>query len=142
MDMKSLLAQLSPEQLKEHRKAIDLRDKFVAHSINGYEQSVAVYFVEDDPSLPRGVQSVTVANIRRATMSAGIADDLRSLVKMLIESFDMSIQELCAEIKSELNSMPDVEVFYERPNLTVTASQTERFESKPRSRPRLRKKSR
>ncbi len=86
----SLLDGLAEEQATDHRWFIDLRDKYVAHSVNAFEENQVVAYLVPEERGARDVASISVQQYRLA--SFGI-DDTRK------------VKALAAELRQRLASV-------------------------------------
>ena len=77
-----LLASLTPKHQRLHQIIRDLRDKYVAHSVNPFEENIVVIEVTESPDSPR-VLDVAVDHRRLAGLKPDMAADLRGLALAL-----------------------------------------------------------
>jgi hypothetical protein len=78
----SWIARLTPEYQVKHQYFKDLRDKFIAHSVNAFEDNQVFAYLH--PQLePRGVQSITVDTGRYVSMSSSDVSSLKQLAETL-----------------------------------------------------------
>ena len=75
----SVFEGLSPEQLADHQLFIDLRDKYIAHSVNAFEENQVVAYLVPEERGPRSVSSISVQQNRIASLGTSDANRLKAL---------------------------------------------------------------
>jgi hypothetical protein len=115
---------LSPELLKEHKWFINLRDKYVAHSVNAFEDNQVVAYLVPEERGPKGIASISVQQTRLASLGGADVTNLRAL---------------CAELRKDV----EVLIGKERTRVLEAAKQIpiERLYSQKDPPPRLARKS-
>lgn len=71
----SVLEKLPENQNRDHDYFIALRDKYIAHSVNAFEETKIVAYLVPEESGPRGVASISEQHVK--VVSLGIEDFTR-----------------------------------------------------------------
>jgi len=79
---RSWITRLTPEYQDKHRYFKDLRDKFIAHSVNAFEDNQVFAYLHPQFN-PSSVKSITVDTGRYVSMSAGDVTSLKRLAGTL-----------------------------------------------------------
>jgi len=105
------IERLTPELQEEHQYFKDLRDKWIAHSVNAYEHNNVVARPVPEERGERKIYDVSVQHTRVAIISD---HDIRNLLKLIGELLKLVNADLALEKASVLafaQSLP-VEPFY------------------------------
>lgn len=104
----NLLKNLSPELQELHYFCIDLRDKYIAHSVNAFEENQVVAYLVPEEKGPKGVSWISVWQSRRGFLGTedvnklkNICAELRKNVTALIEAENSKVLELSRKIPVE-----------------------------------------
>lgn len=88
----SLLDGLSENQNKDHKFFIDLRNLYIAHSVNVFEETAIVAYLVPEERGPCGVASIGVQHDRLASLGAkdftrlkALSSDLHQRMSIIIE---------------------------------------------------------
>ena len=104
-------ARLTPEHQDWHVFYKDLRDKWIAHSVNAFEEnSVVAYLVPPERGAPQ-VSSISVQRRRVASLSSGAMQALRELcssLRAIVES-DAEIEN--ARVLQHARSLPPADFY-------------------------------
>jgi hypothetical protein len=101
-----LLESLDREQLEDHRTFLNLRDKFVAHSVNAFEMNdVVAYLVPEDRG-PRNVESISVQQHRLLSLGVDDARKLKDLTLELRRRLSPMIEEERARVLAVARAQP------------------------------------
>lgn len=84
---------LSEELHEKHKWAIDLRDKYVAHSVNSYEDNQVVASLFPEEHGHKGIFRITVRRTRLAALGNKNVTDLKTLCSTLIKQIDKLMKE-------------------------------------------------
>lgn len=86
----SWIERLTPEYQDKHRYFKNLRDKFIAHSVNSFEDNQVFAYLHPQFN-PSGVKSITVDTGRYVSMSAGDVTSLKGLAGALQQMVRLEI---------------------------------------------------
>jgi hypothetical protein len=99
------LSCLCPDLLKFHKWFIDLRDKYVAHSVNAFEENQVVAYLVPAERGPKGVASISVQQTRLASLGGSdikklkeICGGLQIYISKLVEEERSKVLELAKKI--------------------------------------------
>lgn len=101
-----LISLLSEELLEKHQWAIDLRDKYVAHSVNAFENNQVVAYLVPEERGPKGISSVTVQRLRLAAIGSDNVLDLKTLCAELMKHVDALIEKEQIKVLEAASQIP------------------------------------
>jgi hypothetical protein len=96
------LSDLDEEQLALHRYVLDVRNKFLAHSVNKFEQVEVVAFVSDAPGGAKALTGIGEAHSSLSRMSTKSVRKFASLCEAHIAQLTRRITVLRAKIHAEV----------------------------------------
>ena len=103
---KRILSVLSGELLEKHQWAIDLRNKYVAHSVNVFEDNQVVAYLMPEERGPKGISSITVQRLRLATLGSDNIADLKTLCAALMKQVDTLMEEERIKVLEAAKQIP------------------------------------
>lgn len=86
-----MIRSLSPEQQKDHKYFMDLRDKFIAHSVNDFEECYCVAAIKNMHSSNPEFDQVNIQLHRIISLSVGDIKKIVSLSEILSEKLELQI---------------------------------------------------
>jgi hypothetical protein len=102
----SILSDLSPKLRKYHKVFKDIRDKYVAHSVNAFEENqVVAYLMPEDGGLLRAT-SISVQEKRLVSLGVTDIQKLKELCNALVSSVCKMITEENSRVLKLARSMP------------------------------------
>lgn len=108
-----VLRELSPESQDAHRYFKALRDKWVAHSVNTYEENEVCAWLMPLERGPPGVTGITVRQARVALLSSENMQSLRDLTGQIRERLKIFMAAENARVLAIAQGMP-TEPFYQQ----------------------------
>jgi len=87
-----MIKSLSLEQQKDHKYFMDLRDKFIAHSVNDFEECYCVAAIKNVQSSNPEFDQVNIQLHRIIALSVGDIKKIVSLAEILIEKIESLIK--------------------------------------------------
>jgi hypothetical protein len=111
---KDVIRQLPPELQADHRYFKNLRDKWIAHSVNTFEENQVVAYLIPKERGPEGVECVSVQQRRVLTVDVGEMRRLMDLCFALRKIIARSIEAENRRVLEYAKSLP-VESIYSRP---------------------------
>lgn len=102
---KPRLDHLTSDQTELHEYLIDVRNKYVAHSANGFEQSVVVAFLFDDDHGRRALSGVAVEHTSLSRISRDSAREFTALCEVHLTDLRRRAQDLTGRVVREVLSM-------------------------------------
>lgn len=111
-----LLAQANTDALdlkdkEEHDYFIDLRNKYIAHPVNGFERSTVFADLLDDSRGPAGIARVGEVHVSLSRISRERAETLQRLCLHHIDELTRRIESLHKEIALELQTLGQESVY-------------------------------
>ena len=106
------LDRLEPDLRQFHDYVKDLRDKWVAHSVNAFEENIPVAYLVPPERGERSISSISVQHRRVAALSGSEVERLSALARALrdIVNADLSVEN--ARVLRFARSL-DVNAFYD-----------------------------
>ena len=96
-----------PFELHEkHQWAIHLRDKYVAHSVNAFEDNQVVASLFPEEHGHRGIFRITVRRTRLAALGENNVKDLKTLCAALIKEIDKLMKEENSKVLEVAKRIP------------------------------------
>ena len=116
----ALIEQLSQEHQESHAFFMDLRHKWVAHSVNAFEFTQVVAYLTPEERGPKSVSSISALPNRIASL--GVQDVLRlqTLAAAVRERINRLIDDETQKVLSHARSLPPDQFYaqdYSRPQL-------------------------
>lgn len=103
-----VLSCLSPNLLEAHNWFKDLRHKYIAHSVNAFEENQVVAYLIPEESGTKGVSSISVQQTRLASLGSKdikklkeICSELRKHIMPLIEAEKSKVLSLAQKLPLE-----------------------------------------
>jgi hypothetical protein len=96
------LDELSEDERATHQYFIDLRNKYVAHSVNGYEGSTAFAYITDSAFSRPNVTRVGQVHVDVVPLDEEELEDFIILCTQFIDSLQHRIERLNYDIRGEL----------------------------------------
>lgn len=87
-----------------HKHFVDLRSKYVAHSVNSLEQSTVVAFLQTGPTADRDAFDVGVGHLRIVPLDEEGASTLIQLALIASKSVEERIEAATETVRSELDA--------------------------------------
>jgi len=109
------LAKLNDTQQTQHSHFKNLRDKWVAHSVNAFEETNVVVYLTPIERGPRGISQVQAQHRFTCTLSYVEAISLTELAQALKVIIDAEIFQEKDRLLRYANSLP-VDEFYDNPD--------------------------
>lgn len=101
-----LASVLSNELLEKHLWAIDLRDKYVAHSVNAFEGNQVVAYLVPEERGPKGISNITVQRYRLAALGSDNVTDLKTLCVTLMKQVDALMEKETNKVMEAAKQIP------------------------------------
>lgn len=121
---KPSLDHLTPDERELHDYIIDVRNKYVAHSANGFEQSQTVAFLVELNG-QRAMTGTAVEHTSLSRISRDSAGRFAALCDLHVRSLDRRARELTQKVTQELLEMGADKVFalprYGKPSIDQNA---------------------
>lgn len=133
IDKEMLLEDLPAHLAQEHMRVLGMRDKYVAHSVNGYEQSMAVVSLAPESEGERKLYGVGGITIRPRMLSADAVATFVELVEVVNRACQAEISSVSEILHSELKLAP-IDALYAIPKLHVKSNAEADFINTPRKR--------
>ena len=102
----SLLGGLSKNQNKDHKFFIALRNKYIAHSVNVFEETKIVACLVPEERGPRGVASIGMQHDRLASLGANDFTRLKALSSELHQRMSNLIEEEKRKVLEAARKLP------------------------------------
>jgi hypothetical protein len=99
------IEKLDEEDSKLHTYFLDLRNKHVAHAVNGYEDTTVIAFLTDTAFLPRAVTRTGQVHHELVSKPHTAPLELSALCTRLVEELNSRIKSLHFQIARELSEM-------------------------------------
>lgn len=112
------LDDLDLEDLESHRYYIHLRNKYVAHSVNSYEGSIALAYITDSPFVRPAVTRVGQVHMESVPLSDGELLEFIGLCGRIIKGTQRRIEKIHRKVHRELRQMGQQTV-YAMPDLDL-----------------------
>jgi hypothetical protein len=103
---KQILQGLPPKLLDDHRWFKALRDKYIAHSVNAFEENMVVAYLAPEELGTREVQSISVQQSRLASLGLDDVDCLRVLCQELCTRVSELIEQERARVLEVARKLP------------------------------------
>ena len=124
------LDQLSPDELDLHGYIIAVRNKYIAHSANGFERSKTVAFLVELESGKRAITGATVEHISLSRISRESAERFAALCDLHIHGLRERARALTNKVTQELFDMGGDLAFslprYRKPSIDQNAVRKQR----------------
>jgi len=105
---------LTPTEAADHEYFVDLRNKYIAHAVNGFERSVVFADLSDRETSPAGISQIGELHTSLSRLARVPAEKLNQLCEEQIASLTRRIDQLHQEIGHELVAL-DVDTVYALP---------------------------
>ena len=105
---------LTPTDADDHEYFVDLRNKYIAHAVNGFEKSVVFADLSDRETSPAGIRQIGELHTSLSRLARVPAEKLNHLCKEQIASLTRRIDRLHQVIGQELVAL-DVDTVYALP---------------------------
>ncbi len=103
---KQILKELPPKLLDDHRWFQALRNKYVAHSVNAFEENMVVGYLAPEELGTREVQSISVQQYRLASLGLDDVNCLRVLCQELCTRVSELIEQERARVLEVARTLP------------------------------------
>jgi hypothetical protein len=133
VDLFKGLGDKAEEAEKAHTYVMDLRNKYVAHSVNRFEDLRVILLVGDGIHSQRGVVGGGPFLMWPATENRDNVRSLRNLARFLKGQVDMLMNERCKQVLDEAKKLTDEELT-SLPDMAVAIPVQPYEAGKPRSR--------
>ena len=124
------LDQLSPDELELHGYIIAVRNKYIAHSANGFERSQTVAFLVELESGKRAITGTAVEHISLSRISRESAERFSALCDLHIHGLRERARALTNKVTQELIDMGGDLAFslprYRKPSIDQNAVKKQR----------------
>jgi len=101
---------LNEEELSEHEKFIALRNKYIAHSVNEYEENKVIARYNDEKVYDEGITSISIQHTRLISISAYDAQAIISLSQKILDYVNTQIKVEKNKILNLVRNQPIIEV--------------------------------
>lgn len=108
---KDIVSELSNEFQKDHEWFIGLRDKFIAHSVNSFEENYVHAYLVPEERGPKGISSISVQENRLLCLGTNDVSRLKKLAEELIKKVSVLVETEQKKVLAFARSMPP-EDFY------------------------------
>ena len=102
----SVLEELPENQNRDHDYFIALRSKYIAHSVNVFEETQIVAYLVPEESGPRGVASISVQDYRLVSLGADDFNRLKALSLELRRRINILIEEEKRKVLDAARKLP------------------------------------
>ena len=99
----------------KHQWAIDLRDKYVAHSVNAFEDNQVVASLFPEEHGHKGIFRITVRRSRLAALGENNVKDLKTLCAFIIKEIDKLMKEEKNKVLEVARRIPVDELYNFQP---------------------------
>lgn len=131
---KSIQTLLSSELLKEHKWFIDLRDKYVAHSVNAFEDHQVVAYLVPEERGQKDVSSISsVQQTRLACLGGADIADLKALCAELGKHVGALIEKEKAKVLEATKQVPVENLYSQKDPPPRFAKKTDVAKSRKRN---------
>lgn len=96
------LDQFSPDEGRLHQYVLDVRNKYLAHSVNGFEQVEAIAFLTASPHMERAITGIGHVHTSLSRMDRNSAEAFLALCERHIRALQGRLQEVHVQITEEL----------------------------------------
>lgn len=104
---------LPPESHEKHEYFKHLRDKWIAHSINAFEENLVHAYLTPEERGPRSISSISVQHNRVAILSGNDIADLKALAVEMRKQLEILIVQEKKKVLEYARSLP-VDNFYSK----------------------------
>lgn len=87
-----IVKSLSSDQQEDHKYFMNLRDKFIAHSVNNFEENFSVAYIKNVKSLKPEFDQVSVHHSRLVSLAVSDINKLVLLAKVLLEKINNQVK--------------------------------------------------
>lgn len=122
---------LDASELEAHKYILDLRNKHVAHAVNGYEQTIVMAYLTNSAFARRGVTCIGQVHVEYFTADE---DDRAMLVRLCdhsVKAINRRLRASLAKVTQELAEMGEAAI-YALPDLAAPSPQRERVAKRRR----------
>jgi len=110
-DQQTILDSLTDRLKRAHDYFKDLRDKWIAHSVNSFEENIVQVYLVPDERGPKGVSSISVTQNRVVFLSLNDIELLVELAEAVNQQVQVLIQQEKGKALAYLQTLP-VESLY------------------------------
>jgi len=96
---------LSDAQLEAHEYVVDARNKFIAHSVNAFDQAAVFAILIGDSPATVGIRGVGVQQTNLRTLSSRGAGDLADLCRVQIADIESRMEVARSAVAEELRQL-------------------------------------
>ncbi len=109
----TVVSELSDELRKDHEWFIGLRDKYVAHSVNTFEENVVHAYLVPEEGGTKEICSISVQENRLASLGIDDVNRLKDLAKEILSKVSILLETERKKVLEFAQSLPP-ETFYEQ----------------------------
>lgn len=109
--IKNIIKALPKESQKYHEYFYALRDKWIAHSVNVFEENIVHAYLTPDEKGPRSISSISVQHQRVSTLGSDHILILKALAAEIRGKIDVMLDEEQKTVSEYTRSLP-VDDFY------------------------------
>lgn len=120
-----IASMLPKELLEKHQWAIDLRDKYVAHSVNAFEDNQVVASLFPEEHGHKGIFRITVRRSRLAALGDNNVTDLKTLCATLIKRIDKLMKEENNKVLEAARRLPIDQLYALQPTSNPLPNRSE-----------------
>jgi hypothetical protein len=105
---------LTPTEAADHEYFVDVRNKYIAHAVNGFEKSVVFADLSDRETSPAGIRQIGELHTSLSRLARVPAEKLNHLCEAQIASLTQRIDRLHRNVGQELAAL-DADAVYALP---------------------------
>ncbi|WP_157157588.1 hypothetical protein [Diaminobutyricimonas sp. LJ205] len=105
------LNRISPDEARLHQYILDVRNKYLAHSVNGFEQVEAIAFLTASPHLERAITGIGHVHTSLSRMDRKSAEAFLALCERHARALERRLSAVRIKIPQELAALGDVAVY-------------------------------
>ncbi len=125
-DLTDKIKSMLPKELHEnHQWAIDLRDKYVAHSVNSYEDNQVVASLFPEEHGHKGIFRITVRRSRLGALGNKNVTDLKTLCTTLIKQIEKLMKDEQGKVLEAVRRIPIDELYVLQPSSNPVPNRSE-----------------
>lgn len=106
-----VIEELTPEMKDDHEYFMDLRGKYIAHSVSALEENTVRAYLNPEEEGKQGVSHISVHRLRFASLSIDEVKELKSLCNYFVEKLQLLIEDEKRRVLEYLRSLPTNELY-------------------------------
>ncbi len=112
---------LDDEEMKFHKYFLDLRNKHVAHAVNGYEDTTVIAYLTDSFFMPPAATRIGQVHHDLILDITTAPANLSALCEKLVRELSVRVKKLHSDVGRELHEM-DINSIYALPDIVIPTS--------------------